>query len=298
MNTLIAKLGATGDVVRTTTLLHQFPGHVTWITEAKNESLLGRNREGLRCLPWEKRYSADDRPYDLVINLEDTPDVALFVTTLRYKQLCGAYINVDNILQYTDDSRPWFDLSLISRYGRTKADQLKFENRESYQTLLFRCLGFNFSAQPYILPSPEPTELAGDVAINHEAGPVWPMKNWAYYPQLKQRLEENGLKVNLLPKRSSLLQHLGDVANHRCVVGGDSLPMHFALGTRTRCVTLFTCTSPWEIHDYGIQTKLISPLLGEFFYQRTYNARATTTIDMDDVFAAVMAQVTAGTVAA
>ena len=40
MNILIAKLGATGDVVRTTTLLSQFHDHVSWITEAKNAMLL------------------------------------------------------------------------------------------------------------------------------------------------------------------------------------------------------------------------------------------------------------------
>jgi hypothetical protein len=40
MNVLIAKLGATGDVVRTTTLLRRFHGHVSWITEAKNTVLL------------------------------------------------------------------------------------------------------------------------------------------------------------------------------------------------------------------------------------------------------------------
>jgi ADP-heptose:LPS heptosyltransferase len=74
------------------------------------------------------------------------------------------------------------------------------------------------------------------------------------------------------------------------VVGGDSLPMHLALGTGTQCVTLFTCTSPWEIYDYGVQTKLVSPLLEEFFYKRGYDERATTAISLDQVFDAVMAQ--------
>ena len=97
-----------------------------------------------------------------------------------------------------------------------------------------------------------------------------------------------GLTVNVLPKRSSLLEHLADVRNHRCLVGGDSLPMHFALGTGTRCVSLFTCTSPWEIYDYGIQTKIISPLLEEFFYKRGYDERATTAISVEEVFSAVM----------
>jgi ADP-heptose:LPS heptosyltransferase len=114
------------------------------------------------------------------------------------------------------------------------------------------------------------------------------MKKWAWYDELKQRLEDQGLVVNVLPKRASLLEHLSDVQNHRCLVGGDSLPMHFALGTGTRCVTLFTCTSPWEIYDYGVQTKIVSPLLEEFFYQRGYNERATTAISVDEVGDAVM----------
>jgi ADP-heptose:LPS heptosyltransferase len=110
---------------------------------------------------------------------------------------------------------------------------------------------------------------------------------------LKQALEDRGLTVNVLPKRSSLLEHLADVQNHRCLVGGDSLPMHLALGTKTPCVTLFTCTSPWEIHDYGIQKKIVSPLLEQFFYERGYDERATTAITIDEVFDAVMAQLEA-----
>jgi ADP-heptose:LPS heptosyltransferase len=131
------------------------------------------------------------------------------------------------------------------------------------------------------------------VAIAADAGPVWPMKKWAYYGELKQRLEREGLIVNLLPQRASLLEHLGDVRNHRCLVGGDSLPMHFALGTQTPCVSLFTCTSPWEIYHYGVQKKIISPLLEEFFYKRGYAERGTTAISLDEVFSAVMAQLEA-----
>ena len=176
------------------------------------------------------------------------------------------------------------------RFGREEADKLKFRNRRTYQDLIFSGLGFQFTGETYILPEPAETDLSGDIAIAAEAGPVWPMKNWAYYAQLKARLEEDGFSVNFLPKRSSLLEHLGDVRNHRCVVGGDSLPMHFALGTGTPCVTLFTCTSPWEIHDYGLQTKIISPLLGEFFYRRGFDPRATTAIGLDEVYQAVVSQ--------
>ena len=293
MNILIIKLGATGDVVRTTPLLHRFDGETTWITAAGNVALLESLQDNVRPFSWEERKGALDRHYDLAINLEDTLEVAQFLKAVKSTEIFGAYAEVDGSLRYTENARRWFDLSLISSYGREQADRLKFRNRQSYEEMIFDGLGLQFLGEQYLLPEPIDTELAGDVAIAAEAGHVWPMKKWAYYGDLKQRLEEEGFTVNVLPKRSSLLEHLADVQNHRCLVSGDSLPMHFALGTGTRCVTLFTCTSPWEIYGYGIQMKIVSPLLDQFFYKRGYDERATTAISVNEVFEAVMTQLAA-----
>ena len=293
MNVLIVKLGATGDVVRTTPLLGRLDDQITWLTAAKNTVLLENLTDNLRCFSWEERQLVPDIRYDLIINLEDTLDVGLYLKTLQTTQLFGAYVNSQNNLRYTNDSRRWFDLSLIGAYGREQADKLKLKNRRTYQELVFDGLGFRFGGEPYLLPAAIETGLSGDVAIAADAGPIWPMKKWAYYEALKHRLEGRGLTVNVLPERPSLLEHLSDVRNHRCLVGGDSLPMHLALGTATRCVTLFNCTSPWEIHDYGIQTKIVSPLLEEFFYKRGYDNRATTAITVDEVLGAVMTQLEA-----
>jgi len=68
------------------------------------------------------------------------------------------------------------------------------------------------------------------------------------------------------------------------------LPMHLALAATTRCVTLFTCTSPWEIHPYGIQRQITSPLLAEFFFQRGMDERAIKAITLEEVLAAVLEQ--------
>jgi ADP-heptose:LPS heptosyltransferase len=295
MNVLIIKLGATGDVVRTTPLLRRLSGSITWITAAKNCVLLGGLADNLRHFSWEARARALDIPYDLAINLEDTLEVALFLKSVRPAEIFGAYANSSERLRYTGNSKCWFDLSLISSYGRQGADRLKLLNRRTYQELIFTGLGLRFAGDPYLLPNPIETGLSGDVAMAADSGHVWPMKKWAYYGELKEALEDRGLTVNILPERRSLLEHLADVRNHRCLVGGDSLPMHFALGTRTPCVSLFTCTSPWEIYDYGIQEKVVSPLLEEFFYKRGYDERATTAISIDDVFDAVIAQLEATT---
>ena len=290
MNVLIIKLGATGDVVRTTPLLRRLSGSVTWITAAKNGVLLDGLSDNLRHFSWEARARALDISYDLAINLEDTLEAAQFLKSVRPAEIFGAYSDSSQRLRYTDNLKCWFDLSLISSHGRQEADRLKLLNRQTYQELIFSGLGFDFAGETYLLPEPIETGLSGDVAIAADAGPVWPMKQWAYYGELIRRLKDKGLIVNVLPKRSSLLEHLSDVRNHCCLVGGDSLPMHLALGTGTQCVTLFNCTSPWEIYDYGIQTKVVSPLLEQFFYQRGYDRRATTAISVDEVEAAVLKQ--------
>jgi hypothetical protein len=290
MQTLILKLGATGDVVRTTPLLKHLAGEVSWVTAAKNVPLLAGLTRTLRSVSWEQRTQFCDRDYDLVINLEDTPDVAQFMPQLKFKKLFGAYAGPGGQLLYTDDSHGWFDLSLISRFGKAAADRLKLENRRTYQDLIFSGLGLEFKGEKYLLPEPAKTNLVGDVAIAPKAGHVWPMKNWAYYPGLETALEARGLKVNVLPERASLLEHLSDVKNHRCLVSGDSLPMHFALGAGTRCVTLFNCTSPWEIFDYGLQKKIRSPLLAQFFFKRGLDERAVTAISLAEVLEATLAQ--------
>jgi ADP-heptose:LPS heptosyltransferase len=291
MKILILKLGATGDVVRTTPLLEKLTGEIFWITAAKNVSLLNGLKKNLQSFSWEQKNLATANHYDLVINLEDTLEAAQFVQTLRFQKLFGAFLENDGKLNYSEDSRGWFDLSLISRFGKKRADELKLQNRRSYQDLVFDGLGFQFAGEKYFLPKPPQTDLRGDVAISPKAGHVWPMKNWAFYSELKTELEKKNLVVNVLPNRATLLEHLGDVKNHRVLVSGDSLPMHFALGVGTHCVTIFNCTSPWEIFDYSLQTKIVSPLLEKYFFKRDLEIAATTAVSREEVFKATLARV-------
>ena len=293
MNVLIIKLGAAGDVVRTTPLLRRLDGPVSWVTAENNLPLLeGIDRE-VRSVSWENRKLVADTTYDLVINLEDDRETSWFLNELTFKQLFGAHLNGHNQLAYTSDSRDWFDLSLISIFGREEADRRKLLNRRTYQELVFNSLGLGFCGEAYYLPASRDAGLQGDVALACNAGPVWPMKKWAYFDELKKELETAGLKVNVLESRPTLLEHLADVQGHRCVVSGDSLPMHLALGSGVPCVSIFTCTSPWEIYDYGLQKKIVSPVLEKFFYKRGYSRSATTAISVEEVRDAVMAQLDA-----
>ncbi len=286
MKILVAKLGATGDVVRTTTLIDMFDAEIIWITAEKNLAFVTGISDKVTAFTWEQRKTIPNSKYDLIINLEDTSDVGDFLKPVDATQRFGAYSSDTGKLLYTGDSKGWFDLSLISSYGREKADQLKLLNRRTYQDLLYEGLGFTFEGQKYKMPNSIETDLQGDVAISPKAGPVWPIKNWPKFDKVKSALEEKGLIVNYLPKRPTLLEHLQDVKNHRLLISGDSLPMHLALGEDIPCISLFTCTSPWEIYDYGIQRKIVSPLLEDFFYQRKYDERAASAITVEEVMRA------------
>jgi heptosyltransferase-2 len=228
----------------------------------------------LIALPWERRAEVSGMYYDLALNLEDEREVAEFAAGVPAKRRFGAILDDADRLSYTDEARGWFDMSLISRFGRQRADEFKLRNRRSYQDLLFEGLGLVFDGEAYVLPAPGPSNLRGDVAIASATGPVWPMKSWDYFPDLQRELERRGLVVNVLPTRPTILEHLGDIAGHRCVVGGDSLPMHLAIGLRVPAVAIFNCTSPWEIHDYGLLTKVISPRLDKYFYRRDFDVEA------------------------
>lgn len=279
MKILIIKLGASGDVVRTTTLLHLFSeDQVDWITSDANTILLQGIQNISRVIKQSEAERTEFGGYDLVINLEDNIEAAKIYMKVPHRQLYGAYLDNDGNMRYTEDSSAWFDLSLISRHGLEKANQLKYANQKSFQEIIFNSLGYEFKGETYFLPRSRVTDLYGDVAIAPKAGNIWPMKNWAYFDELSNLLRAEGYTVNYLQARATMLEHLSDVRNHSVLISGDSLPMHFALGSGINCLTFFTCTSPAEIYNYGVMTKLISPDLEKYFYKRDFQIEATTSI--------------------
>lgn len=290
MNILIFKLGAAGDVLRTTPLLSLFPNdHVTWVTSYANRPLLTLS-ESLTPVAWINRNVIERTKFDLAINLEDDLATASFLGSLNTAQIFGAYQKY-SVLTYTEDSSPWFDMGIISRLGRRTADHLKWINRGSYQEILFSCLGHKFAGQPYLMPKTNQSPITGDVAICPTAGKTWQMKNWGGYQKVAHRLEQIGYSVNTLPQRvgmTRLIDHLADIRGHECLLSGDSLPMHAAIGYDVPSVTLFTCTSPWEIYNYGLQNEIVSSRLAEFFYSRSDYVECLDAIDIEAVVSSVL----------
>ena len=225
--------------------------------------------------------------FDLILNLEEDKNLAKNLSELKTKKLIGVYFDFRrNKLSYTKESRKWYNMSLISKYGKEKGDLLKWKNRKSYQEILFAIIGRQFKGEEYWLnykiSARNTKEIV--VAIEKRAGKTWPMKVWPYYDELKRKIEKLGYKVFYLKQRKSLIDYMKDIDKGKILITGDTLAMHLGLYLKKIIIALFSCTSPWEIYDYNRMEKIINPYLKESFYRRDYDEKLVRGINVEKVF--------------
>ncbi len=287
---LILKVGALGDVLRTTPVLRVLQGRVTWVTSEKAAPLLAGNPfiDRLYCKEHYPDSLFEDR-FDLVINLEDDLSAATLASKIKTNSLIGAYVR-DGRVVYTDSASEWFDMSLISRFGKKKADKLKMNNDRTYQDFLFSMVGSRFHGEEYLLDGPlQKLPISGLVGLEVRAGDVWPMKRWNKFETLAERLKDAGFRVRTFQQRDQLRDYVDDINECAYIVCGDTLAMHIGLALRKKVVAIFTCTSPHEIYDYQRMIKIVSPLWKEYFYRRDFEPAPAEAVSVESVFDAVTA---------
>jgi len=288
---LIIKLGASGDLIRTTPLLRVLiDDEITWITHPKNMELLPADSFNFKeVLSIDEADYLKKKSFDLVISLDDEIEVAQLASSIKAKELVGIYMGRDGRPTYTDSAAPWFDMGLISKFGKAKADSLKIANTRTYQEILFSMLGLTFRGEEYFIRIPSGINCnQKHAAIEQRAGNRWPTKRWNRYLELASRLETDGYKVWFLEQRPTMQQFIRDIGRCNTLITGDTLAMHIALALKIRrVVALFTCTSPTEIYDYGRMKKIVSPYLNQAFYLTDYVAKAVEAISLEQVYKAV-----------
>ena len=92
---VIIKIGATGDVVRTTVLLHLFANdEITWITAKHNIAVLPFRQPNLKEIIAIEEIEKSDvltAQYDWVISLDDDYKCSALASKIKTKQLFGAF---------------------------------------------------------------------------------------------------------------------------------------------------------------------------------------------------------------
>jgi heptosyltransferase-2 len=163
---LIIKTGALGDVLRTTAIL---PGlheryedcRVTWVTHSGAVDLVVRHPLVAEVIPLDpgsvheveavqKRLSVVR--WDRILSFDDEEALCRLATSLSTRRLSGAYLDDQRTRTYTPDVAPWFDMGLLSRFGKEEADRRKLSNTKSHPAIFAEMLGVPFGKTMLPLP--------------------------------------------------------------------------------------------------------------------------------------------------
>ena len=284
---LVIKSGAAGDVVRTTTLFNILKGSITWVVNRKNATLFPEDMPSLKCVPLESPMDKIlEEEFDLLLSLEEDEQCAKLASLVKAKRKIGIYWD-DAMLKYTNDSSGWFDMSLCSAKGRNEANRLKKENRRPFQHWLFQMVGKEFKNEPYrVYRNSAIKKNSALIGIERRTGDTWPNKHWGGYDELSELVRRDGFEVREFHQRERLHDYMDDISSCACIICGDTLAMHLALAYQVPCITIFNCTSPYEIHPYGELKKIVSPMLTENFYSRAYSKEVIDSVPVEKVYKA------------
>ncbi len=211
---LVIKLGAMGDVLRTTTILGALKkkyvdSHITWLVDERSYELLEHNPDIDKVLlfDFQSALKLQAEPFDLLINLEKIDPAIALAELVSAREKLGFGMNPQGTL------RPLNPESLYAvRLGID--NQLKFiENDKSYQQIIFETLKLPYQKDEYSLTlDPNEIPVAGRLLSDHEingqkpvlgicpgAGHVFANKGWLIpsYIELINRLTAN-LNVQVL----------------------------------------------------------------------------------------------------
>jgi len=273
---LLIKLGAAGDVVRTTPLLaplrREYPAHrLTWLTDFPD--LVPRSVADRRPFDTASVLWARNTRFDLVINLDKDPHACALATEAEAEVKRGFLLGDDGLC------RPADDRAALAKFRTGVFDDVNRANDRSYPQEIFAICGYEFAGEPYELDRPaEPPAVALPagrplVGLNTGCGGrwtsrLWPEDRWA---DLAGRLQDDGLGVLLLggPEEDARNRRLADATGalypgtfplrdfigvmDRCdvVVTAVTMAMHLAIGLGKELVLFNNIFNPAEFELYG-----------------------------------------------
>ncbi|MBI4055064.1 MAG: glycosyltransferase family 9 protein [Elusimicrobia bacterium] len=157
-NILIIKLGAMGDVLRSTSLLKplkkKYPRRcIHWLSDPASRAILKKNPEiaflHLRSASTQKNLRRF--PFELVLNMDEEPAACALFHTLRFERWIGATLDENGQRHYTPESAPYFQMGILGRdpdASLATANRLKRANTQSYQRLWGGILQLDLSRYP------------------------------------------------------------------------------------------------------------------------------------------------------
>ena len=204
---LIVKLGAIGDVLRTTPCLSKLrdrydPCRITWVTAPDSAPLIKHAPQVDRVVEWGPEALARSmvEEFDIAIGLDKEPGAAALVAAVKAARKLGFSMNESGAVCCLNEGAEY-------TYRLGLDDELKFvKNYKTYQEMIFDIIDLDWEDDDYVLELPRDAMEAGKkqvesilpagsgpiVGLNPGAGPRWPLKKWTVegYASLADKLTE------------------------------------------------------------------------------------------------------------
>jgi ADP-heptose:LPS heptosyltransferase len=279
-NILIVKLGAAGDVLRTTPILtplkKQHPkARIWWLTQSPElvprshvDRILKWNEESLRTL--------DAIHFTRLINLDKDHYASALASKLTADTKEGF------VLGQFGESEP-ANKRAEPKFITGIFDDVSLANRKDYPTELFEICGYSFKGEEYLIDPPSQEKFEGldtskpIVGMNTGAGARWTSRLWSIdnWVALAENVLASGKSVLLLggpdeevrnreiQKRTNgraqylgyfpLKQFIALVEHCELIVSGVTMGMHIAIALKKKLVLLNNIFNPYEFGDlYGL----------------------------------------------
>ncbi|MCL2485802.1 MAG: glycosyltransferase family 9 protein [Endomicrobia bacterium] len=294
---LIIKLGAMGDVLRTTFILEglkqNYPeSEISWIVSKKNAAVLEDNSFINNII-----YNDEKTPeylalnyFDIVVNLDLAPESLALAKLSNNSKILGYVLdNKRNVVSSNSFAADWLKMSAY--------DELKKANTYTYQHWMSKIVEIPKDNYEIIVPlSKESVQKAENflkenkintdkkiIGINPGAGKRWPLKKWTTkgFIDVAKYFSAKGHIVLLLGGMEDkeeidaiLAEKINNVYSsgvnnsipdffaliNLCgvILCGDTMALHAAAGLKKSIVALFGPTSFAEIEIYSRGTKIRS----------------------------------------
>lgn len=240
---LIIKLGAMGDVLRTTPILNEISRYdeVTWVTDKESIEMLRyvKRIDNLVGFDYDTTYQELKKiKYDFILCFDEDPRAMNLMLTLDAEH------------KYSWD-KEWLQMSIDNN--------AKKQNKHSYQYWMFKSINTDWKGQEYVFDWPVKVKrnTCKVVGLETRVGEKWPTKNWAKWKELEKTLVAKGYSVVRFTHKS-FWEYVQDINFCDIIITPDTLTMHLALALKKKVVALFTSTSPAEIYDYGRLIKVVT----------------------------------------
>ena len=289
---LIIKLGALGDVIRTTPLVVKYRelypnSHITWVTHSP-DILPKESIEKILKYGFDAVNHVNHQKYDIAINLDKEPEACALLSTVNGKEKYGFIRNHEE--NHIDVATPAAVHKLITGLF----DNISKQNTKSYLEEIFEICGLKFNYEPYLLNVNK--ELVAKwtllkdksqdkkiIGLNTGCGKRWSTRLWApdnwialvrqlqhnnYYPVLLGGLDEDE-QNNIYqyetgayyPGHYSLEEFIAITANCDTIVSAVSMMMHIATGLQKPLILFNNIFNKHEFEMYGRGT-IIEPTSG------------------------------------